>query len=375
MIKKIVFLTGTRADFGKLKSLIKITQENPNFDVQIFATGMHLDEKYGATVNEIYKSGFNNIHTFQNHAGAEFMDRTLAKTIIGFSEYIATQKPDLIVVHGDRVEALAGAIVGSLNNILVAHIEGGEISGTIDELIRHSVSKLCHLHLVSNEEAKKRLIQMGELESSIYVIGSPDLDLMNPTNLPSLNIVKEYYEIPFKDYAIVMFHPVTTDYKNIKQNAKNFVDSLLNSNENFVVIYPNNDLGTEEILLEYRRLENNSRFKIYPSLRFEYFLRLLKETRFIIGNSSAGVREAPYYKVPTIDIGTRQSNRGQANSIINVAYDSEDILLAIKNISSKKQEIIDINEFGEGNSNELFLHLLESDIIWEVNCQKQFQDL
>jgi len=373
--KKIVFLTGTRADFGKLKSLIKITQENSNFDVQIFATGMHLDEKYGATVNEIYKSGFNNIHTFQNHAGAEFMDRTLAKTIIGFSEYIATQKPDLIVVHGDRVEALAGAIVGSLNNILVAHIEGGEISGTIDELIRHSVSKLCHLHLVSNEEAKKRLIQMGELESSIYVIGSPDLDLMNPTNLPSLNIVKEYYEIPFKDYAIVMFHPVTTDYKNIKQNAKNFVDSLLNSNENFVVIYPNNDLGTEEILLEYRRLENNSRFKIYPSLRFEYFLRLLKETRFIIGNSSAGVREAPYYKVPTIDIGTRQSNRGQANSIINVAYDSEDILLAIKNISSKKQEIIDINEFGEGNSNELFLHLLESDIIWEVNCQKQFQDL
>ena len=188
--KKIVFLTGTRADFGKLKSLIKITQENPNFDVQIFVTGMHLDDKYGFTVNEIYKSGFKNIYTFKNHVGAEFMDRTLAKTITGFSEYIATQKPDLIVVHGDRVEALAGAIVGSLNNILVSHIEGGEISGTIDELIRHSVSKLAHLHLVSNEEAKGRLIQMGELESSIYVIGSPDLDLMNPSNLPNLKTVK-----------------------------------------------------------------------------------------------------------------------------------------------------------------------------------------
>lgn len=374
-LKKIVFLTGTRADFGKLKSLIKITQENPNFDVQIFATGMHLDEKYGLTVNEIFKSGFKNIATFQNHVSSEFMDRTLAKTIQGFSEYIAIQKPDLILVHGDRVEALAGAIVGSLNNILVAHIEGGEISGTIDELIRHSVSKLSHLHLVSNDEAKGRLIQMGELESSIYVIGSPDLDLMNPSNLPSLKKVKEYYEIPFDQYGIVMFHPVTTDYQNIKVDAKCFVDTLLRSDENYVVIYPNNDLGTKEILEEYKRLENNPRFKIYPSLRFEYFLRLLKETKFIIGNSSAGIREAPYYKVPTIDIGTRQNNRGQANSIINVAYNSDEILSVIKEINQQKHEIIDISEFGEGNSDQHFLHLLESDKIWKVNCQKQFQDL
>ena len=126
-MRKIVFLTGTRADFGKLKSLIKITQESSYFNVQIFATGMHLDDKYGLTVNEIYKSGFKNISTYENHEGAEFMDRTLAKTIQGFSEYISSHKPDLIVVHGDRVEALAGAVVGSLNNILVAHIEGGEL--------------------------------------------------------------------------------------------------------------------------------------------------------------------------------------------------------------------------------------------------------
>jgi UDP-N-acetylglucosamine 2-epimerase (hydrolysing) len=373
--KKIVFLTGTRADFGKLKSLIKITQEHPNFDVQIFATGMHLDEKYGSTVNEIYKSNFENIHTFKNHEGAEFMDRTLAKTITGFSEYIANQKPDLIVVHGDRVEALAGAIVGSLNNILVAHIEGGEISGTIDELIRHSVSKLSHLHLVSNIEAKKRLIQMGELESSIFVIGSPDLDLMNPKTLPELNFVKEYYNIPFKNYAIVMFHPVTTEYENIKEQSAVFVDSLLKSKGNYVVIYPNNDLGTNEILEEYKRLEGNVRFKIYPSLRFEYFLSLLKEADFIIGNSSAGVREAPYYKVPTIDIGTRQHNRAQANSIVNVNYAIDEILKSIKTTKQEKSTLIDISEFGEGNSDALFLNLLESNTIWQVDCQKQFQDL
>lgn len=373
--KKIVFLTGTRADFGKLKSLMTITQESSDFDVQIFVTGMHLDEKYGSTVNEIYKSNFKNIHTFKNHDGNEYMDRTLAKTIEGFSSYIAAQQPDLIVVHGDRVEALAGAIVGSLNNTLVAHVEGGEVSGTIDELIRHSVSKLSHLHLVSNEEAKKRLIQMGELESSIFVIGSPDLDLMNPNGLPSLALVKEYYEIPYETYGILMFHPVTTEVENVGQYAKAVVDAIVASEKNYIVIFPNNDMGSNQILQEYERLQNNKRFRIFPSLRFEYFLRLLKEADFIIGNSSAGVREAPHYKVPTIDVGTRQHNRAVAQSITNVPYDKEVILETIQNITLKDDEIIDISEFGTGNSDALFLHLLQSGNLWKVNCQKQFQDL
>ncbi|AUC84417.1 UDP-N-acetylglucosamine 2-epimerase (hydrolyzing) [Polaribacter sp. ALD11] len=374
-VKKIVFLTGTRADFGKLKSLIKITQESSFFDIQIFATGMHLDKKYGLTVNEIYKCGFKNIDTFKNHVGAEHMDRTLAKTIQGFSEYIAIEKPDLIVVHGDRVEALAGAIVGSLNNILVAHIEGGEISGTIDELIRHSVSKLSHLHLVSNKEAKKRLIQMGELGSSVFVIGSPDLDLMNPQKLPQLKDVKNYYDIFFKEYAIAIFHPVTTEYKNIKKQSKIFVDTLLESDENYIVIYPNNDLGTEEILEEYKRLEGKVNIKIFPSLRFEYFLRLLKESKYIIGNSSAGIREAPFYNVPTIDIGSRQNNRYQGNTVLNVSFNTINILKTINTINKLKIKSTEASDFGKGNSDVLFLNLLRSEELWEVNCQKQFQDL
>tara|TARA_R110000787_G_scaffold184181_5_gene296061 strand:+ start:7659 stop:8792 length:1134 start_codon:yes stop_codon:yes gene_type:complete len=373
--KKIVFLTGTRADFGKLKSLIQISQDHKDFDVQIFVTGMHLDTQYGSTVNEIYKSGFINIHEFKNYDEIEHMDRTLAKTITGFSEYISTQKPDLIVVHGDRVEALAGAIVGSLNNVLVAHIEGGEVSGTVDELIRHSVSKLSHIHLVSNELAHKRLIQMGELESSIYIIGSPDLDLMNPSSLPNLSFVKSYYEISFDEYAIVMYHPVTTEYNSIKEHIASFVDALLKSDKNYVVIYPNNDIGTKEILLEYKRLENNERFKIYPSLRFEYFLRLLKESNFIIGNSSAGVREAPYYNIPTIDVGSRQDNRSQAKTIHRISHKYDDIINAIKSCEENKEYSVDMSEFGLGNSDQLFLDLLMSNTIWDVNCQKQFQDL
>ncbi|MCF6212472.1 MAG: UDP-N-acetylglucosamine 2-epimerase [Flavobacteriaceae bacterium] len=372
--KKIVFLTGTRADFGKLKSLIKITQEHPDFEAHIFATGMHLEEKYGETHIEIEKSGFKNIYRFKNHEGSEFMDRALAKTIQGFSEYVANLRPDLIVVHGDRVEPLAGAIVGSLNNILVAHVEGGEVSGTIDELIRHAVSKMSHIHLVSNKEAKKRLIQMGELASSIFVIGSPDLDLMNPAKLPSLDVVKSYYKIPFDNFAIVMYHPVTTQLDKAQEHAAIFVKALLKSAKNYVVIYPNNDMGSQTIFDAYEQLNDKTNIKIFPSLRFEYFLRLLKEADFIIGNSSAGIREAPYYGTPAIDVGTRQQNRVKHQHIKHVGFDVGSIYNAIKGVKKEAQPE-SFSNFGKGDSAEQFLDLLLSDKVWQTDCQKQFQDL
>jgi len=372
--KKIVFLTGTRADFGKLKSLMKISQESKNFEVHIFATGMHMNKMYGLTSDEIHKAGFCNIYPFVNHDKIEYMDRTLSKTIDGFSHYISEIEPDLIVVHGDRVEAMAGAIVGSLNNILVAHIEGGEISGTIDELIRHSISKMSHIHLVTNNDAKKRLLQLGELESSIFVIGSPDLDIMNSKNLPKLKTAKEYYNIKFKNYAIAMFHPVTTEYNNIKIYIKNFIDALIQSKRNYILIYPNNDLGTIEILEEYKRIENNPNFKIFKSLRFEYFLKILKKSKFIIGNSSAGIKEAPYFQVPTIDIGTRQNNRVKLDSILHSNYDKDSIFNAILKINKIKVKN-KVNEFGNGNSNILFYKLLNKKSFWEIDCQKQFQEI
>ena len=375
--KKIVFLTGTRADFGKLKSLIKITQESEVFEVHIFATGMHMNSKYGSTVDEIQKSGFKNIYKYINHDTVEHMDRTLAKTVDGFSHYIAEIKPDLIVVHGDRVEALAGAIVGSLNNILVTHIEGGEISGTIDELIRHAVSKMSHIHLVANDEAKKRLLQLGEIDESIHVIGSPDLDLMNPDHLPSLEEAKKYYGINFDEYSIAMFHPVTTEYNNISIYVKDFVKALIDSNRKYILIYPNNDLGSNEILNEYKQLIDNQNFKIFPSLRFEYFLVLLKNSKFMIGNSSAGIREAPYYNVPTVDIGSRQFNRASLNSIFNCNYNYESILEAIKNVNQYKKSYKSFEKdyFGEGQSDKLFFELLQSEKLWKVSHQKQFKEI
>ena len=371
-IKKIVFLTGTRADFGKIKSLIQILQDESNFEAHIFVTGMHLLEEYGYTLIEIERCGFDNIATFSNHTDEATMDLTLAKTIQGFSEYVKNVNPDLIVIHGDRVEALAGAIVGSLNNILVSHIEGGEISGTIDELIRHATSKMSHIHFVANDLAKKRLMQMGEIPESVEVIGSPDVDIMFSDELPDLETAKKYYEIGFENFAIAMFHPVTTEAKFMGKYADDFVEALLKSDKNFIVIFPNNDFGSKSILKAYSKLKDNLRFRIFPSVRFEYFLTLLKNADFIIGNSSAGIREAPLYGIPTINIGTRQENRAIHSHIINVDYASKDIINAI--MSNPELVKIDVSDFGKGNSASMFLNILRTQIFWEINHQKQFKD-
>ncbi len=374
--KKIVFLTGTRADFGKIKPLIQILQGNEAFEIHVFVTGMHMNHKYGYTAQEVSKCGFENIFEFINHEDSSHMDQTLAKTIEGFSYYINEVEPDLVVVHGDRVEAMAGAIVGSLNNILVAHIEGGELSGTIDELIRHAVSKMSHLHLVANDEAAKRLEQLGELKKSIFTIGSPDLDIMSSDTLPSIESVKNYYEIPFEKYAILMFHPVTTELQRLTTDVTALIDAVLESGQNYVVIYPNNDSGSDIILEEFKRLENSERFRVFPSLRFEKFLTLMKHAKFMIGNSSAGIREAPFYALPSINIGNRQKNRSSAKSIIHIQNNKDEILSAIELLLTKdrSEHELDVHEFGTGNSAAHFLEILQQESFWNTAHQKQFQD-
>ncbi|WP_026714575.1 UDP-N-acetylglucosamine 2-epimerase [Flavobacterium daejeonense] len=372
-MKKIVFLTGTRADFGKIKSLITILEQNPEFEVHVFVTGMHLQEEYGYTLIEIERCKFNNIHTFVNYTHETTMDLTLAKTIEGFSAYCKAIQPNMVVVHGDRVETLAGAIVGSLNNILVAHIEGGEISGTVDELIRHSVSKLSHIHFVSNNQAAKRLIQMGEIQEAVFIIGSPDIDSMFSNQLPDLPTVKTYYNIDFEEYAVVMFHPVTTEIMEMHQYAQTFVKVLLEDHQNYVVIYPNNDLGSRCIRDAYKELKTNQRFRVFPSLRFEYFLTLLKNACFIIGNSSAGIREAPYYGIPIINIGTRQQNRAVHADIIHADYTEKSIKEALAQVQSSRVKVTN-SDFGQGNSDQLFLECLQKSDIWKLNHQKQFRD-
>ena len=371
-LKKIVFLTGTRADFGKIKSLIEIVRNTGLFEVHIFVTGMHMDTKYGYTVKEIEKCGYDNIYKYINHDREASMDITLSRTIEGFANYIRLIQPNLIVVHGDRIEALAGATVGALNNILVAHIEGGELSGTVDELIRHAVSKLSHAHFVANEEAKIRLCQMGEREETICVIGSPDMDAMLSDNLPSIEDVKNHYEIPFNNYAISLFHPVTTEVDEMDIYSENYFTALENSDLNYVIIFPNNDKGCDFILSKIKRLYNNPKFKIFPSVRFEAFLVLMKYASFITGNSSAGIREAPYYGIPTVNVGTRQNGRTENEDIIHTDYSVDSIEEALAEACNKK--VLPKHLFGEGKSDEKFLEVLQSKSFWNISKQKLFAE-
>lgn len=369
--KKILFVTGTRADFGKLKSILNhVKSHEENFELTLFVTGMHLDDEYGYTIKEIENSGFKEfIYPFMNFSRNDSMDLTLANTIIGLSNFIQKRQIDLIVIHGDRPEALSGAIVGSFNNIRVAHIEGGEVSGTIDEMIRHSVSKLSHHHFVSNSEAKKRLIKMGENPKNIFVIGNPDLDIIINNQLPDFLDVKKYYDIPFDRYGIVLFHPVTTD-KEFSSNAVKFVNAVASLKENLVCIYPNNDKGSEIIKSLYKKILNNKKnIKVFPSLRFEYFLSLLKNAQFILGNSSAGIHEAPYLSIPSVNVGTRQDGRAKQENIINVSYNTQDIAEAVSSCQSKTFKYK--KEFGEGNSGEKFIQTITQDKFWEVDSQKK----
>lgn len=373
--KKVLFLTGTRADFGKMKSLIQACNDSPIFEAYIFATGMHMHARYGGTVVEIERCGFDNIFKYINQTSAEAMDLTLSKTIEGLSNYIKEMEPDLIVVHGDRVEALSGAITGSLNNILVAHIEGGEVSGTIDDLMRHATSKMSHIHFVANGHARKRLVQLGEQRESIFKIGSPDIDIMFSNDLPALDEVKKHYNIPFVNYGIAILHPVTTEYEVQERNTQVFADAILESEQNIVLIYPNNDLGSDAIMRVYKNsLFNHPKIRVVPSFRFEYFVRLLYHANFIIGNSSSGIHEAPVYGVPTINIGSRQDNRFHYESILNVDFSKDDIMQAISKFSNTFR-FPETDHYGKGDSAELFIRALESENLWKISQQKKFLDI
>jgi len=373
MKKKILFVTCTRADYGKLKSLIINIQKNNNFISKVFVTGTHNMRQYGSTYVELVKDKIRGIYRYSNQAKNMRMDEILMNTMKGFSSFLIRYNPDLVIVHGDRIEPLACALSSLLNNFLVAHIEGGEVSGTVDEMLRHSISKIAHLHLVSNKAARKRLIQMGENKRYIYEVGSPDVDIILSKNLPKMDTVRKIYNIRFDKFSIALIHPVTTNIKNLKKESEIFFSALVKTNLNYIIIFPNNDLGSEIILKEINKLKNNNKFRIFPSIRFEYYLTLLKNSKFIIGNSSSGIMGAPYYGVTTINIGSRQTNRLKTKLIKNIPFNEKKIIKTINQIKNRK--IIKRKFFGEGSSAKKIEALLLTNKIWNIGKQKNFIDL
>ena len=369
-MKRIVFITGTRADYGKLKSLMLSVEKSDNYELHVYVTGMHLLSEYGSTFKEVVKDGYNHIYIARENMPTYNMSADLGKGISNFTRYIGEVKPDCIVVHGDRGDALMGSIVGAFNNIHVIHIEGGEITGTIDESIPHAITRFAHVHLVANEQAKEVLLAMGEDEERIKIIGSPDIDIIRHKKLGSIDDIKEKLGISYNSYAILLFHPVVTEVKKLQEQVKEIIQACKESSKQYIVIYPNNDTGSQIILDAYKELEKCSAFTMFKSVGFEDFLVLLQNAEFMLGNSSAGVREAPYFGVPTIDIGSRQEGRYSAidKSIIHIECKKDIIISAIQSLPYRYEVA---HSWGEGNSANLFMEILNHSEFWKTSLQKR----
>ena len=369
--RQLLFLTGTRADFGKLEPLATAARDR-GFRVTFFVTGMHMLDRYGLTKLEVHRMPNVSVHEFLNQRPGDTQDIILAKTVTGFSDYVMEHRPDLIVVHGDRIEALAGSLVAATNYIPSAHIEGGEVSGTIDEAFRHCNTKLCTHHFVSSTSAGRRVMALGEPPSSVHVIGSPELDFHASSSGVSIDDVKARYGIEFPDYGIVVFHPVTSEQANIGAQAKKLFSALAASERNFVVIAPNNDPGSEAIFEVLEQLPSK-RFRLIPSMRFAYFSELMKNAACLVGNSSAGVREAPFLGIPSLDVGTRQTNRAQAESVTACdAFETRTIQQFLAQEWGRRHA--QHHGFGEGRAADRFATIISQPGFWTYGLQKAFHE-
>ncbi len=369
--KKIVFLTSTRADFGKVKSLIKITKNSKFFDVYIIITGMHVIPKFGNTFQEVLKTfGKKKIFIFKNQKSSSILENILSDTVNKLHKIVKKIQPDLIVIHGDRIEALSLALVGSLNHIHTAHVEGGEVSGTIDDTIRHAITKLSHSHFVGSKIAKKRVLKMGEIKDNIHHIGSPDIDIIQNQKLPDIDKVKKRYSINFKEFSILLWHSVTSELDTLKKDTLKIINYINKSEKNFIIIYPNNDPGCNTILNCYKKIKKKNR--IIKNMRFEYFLSLLKNAKFIIGNSSSAIYEAPMLNTPAINIGNRQNKRLNTKLVKNINIDQ--LNEKIVNNFVKNYKTVNQNFFGTGNSDVNFLKILKKKTFWNISKQKFFSD-
>ncbi len=372
MTKSILFVTGTRADFGKLEPLATAARD-AGFAVSFFVTGMHMLERYGLTRVEVQRTTGVTVHEFENQTPGDPQDLILARTITGFSQFVENNRPDLVVFHGDRVEALACALVTATRYVRSAHIEGGEVSGTIDEVFRHCNSKLASVHFVSSERAARRVMALGEPSQSVHVIGSPELDFHSRPSGVTLDQVRDRYDIGFSDFGIATFHPVTSEADTMGAQADQLFQSLEKSRRRFVVIAPNNDPGSEAIFATLASLPLD-RFRVLPSMRFAHFSELMRNASAIVGNSSAGVREAPFLGIPSLDIGSRQTNRAEAPSVFTTAANDRyaiDRFLADEWGKPYPRH----TAYGEGRAADRFVLALQDPGFWRSSLQKKFSDL
>lgn len=337
MKKKVFIITGSRAEYGLLKNLIIKIKRIKNFQVKLIATGMHLSKKHGSTLKQIQNDRLKinyKIDLKLKGDSSSKVSKSIGTGIELFTKIFSSDKPDLIIILGDRHEMLPPAIVSLIFNIPVAHICGGEITeGAIDNSIRHCLTKLSHFHFVSSDIHKKRVIQMGEAPKNVFLVGSLGHDAIKNTKFLSKKELEKELNFKFqKENILVTFHPVTLEKNTSKKQFKQILLALSNfSKMGIIFTMPNNDPGSKPIydmIKSYVKKNKNSKF--YLNLGNLKYYSCLKYSKYILGNSSSGIIEAPVFKIPTINIGDRQKGRVQFFSIIDCKPEKKSIIKAIK---------------------------------------------
>lgn len=363
-MKKLMFLTGSRGEWGYIRPIMKLAKEK-NVCVVLVVTNMHLLESFGNSYKEIENDGFKidyKVHMSLDGYDHYTQAKSLGICLTSLPDILDTEKPDWLLLAGDRGEQLMGAIAAAYTYTPVAHIQAGELSGNIDGMTRHAIGKLAHMHFASNEDAAKRLVKLGEEPFRVFNVGAPQIDEMVQSQYTELKKLEEDYIINLSDgYILAVMHPVTEEASEAGEQAEVFVRALNRFYEPKIVILPNNDAGSILVKETILNLKKGS-YYLYSNMRREDYLGFLKNAKCIVGNSSSGLLEAPTFKIPAVNIGRRQNMRFRGINVIDVDFVIEKIVDAVnKAMSEEFKAYLNkncVNPYGDGHSSERILDLL-----------------
>ncbi|MBI4333128.1 MAG: UDP-N-acetylglucosamine 2-epimerase (hydrolyzing) [Chloroflexi bacterium] len=369
-MRKIAVVTGTRAEYGILLPVLRAIQARPELSLSVVVTGMHLSREFGHTVRDIENDGFPiaaEVDMLLSSDTSEAMAKSVGLGILGMAQTWRHLRPDVVLVLGDRVEPLAGAISSAYMNIPVAHIHGGDSSrGGLDEYARHAITKFAHIHFPGTPRSAERILKMGEDEWRIHMVGSPALDaILNEKPVPDEVLIEKLGIDPSKPPVLVVQHPVTTEVENAGDQMAQTLEAVIATGYPAIALYPNSDAGGREMIEVIREYEK--RFPVLraiPSLPRAEYLGLMKLAKVLVGNSSSGIIDAPSFGVPAVNIGTRQEGRERGKNVIDVGYGKEEIVQAIKRAMADEKFLAEVGKcespYGDGKAGGRIAQVLSS---------------
>ncbi len=368
MKRKICVLTGSRSEYGILRPVLFSIRESPSLELSIIVTGMHLSPQYGYTISDIEKDDLfidARVDMMLDSSSGIAMAKSVGIGVIGLSQTLETLKPDIVVIVGDRIEPLALAIAATYMNIPVAHIHGGDksIGGHVDDSIRHVITKMAQIHFVATVESGTRIIKMGEDPSKVFVVGAPALDtIFNEPLIEKEVLCKKYGLNPSYQIIMVVQNPVTREVNQAPDQMKETMEALVNNKQQTVIIYPNSDMGGRKMIEVINEYKKYPFIKIVKNIPHRDYLSLMKISSAIVGNSSSAIIEAPSFKLPAVNIGSRQEGRQRADNVIDVPYHRDLIAAAIKTSVSDKKFINRVktckSPYGDGTASEKIVKVL-----------------